>query len=163
VAIITGRAVEDIRARLPFVPDFLVGNHGIEGVPGLPDRRAGYRQLWKHWERTLAAALQDRTRFDGGIWIEQKTYSLSVHFRLARDQDKAQAALYVGDDVTDEDVFRLQRSDWLTVRIGRSSDTAAEFFLHHRLDIITLLDMLIRVMSQPDRGLADTRPASAVS
>ena len=34
VAILTGRALSDIRARLAFKPDYLVANHGQEGVPG---------------------------------------------------------------------------------------------------------------------------------
>lgn len=34
VAIITGRSLADIRPRLEFEPDYTVGNHGIEGIPG---------------------------------------------------------------------------------------------------------------------------------
>src|SRR4051794_19629681 len=34
VAVITGRSLADIRARLDFSPDFVAGNHGLEGVPG---------------------------------------------------------------------------------------------------------------------------------
>lgn len=55
----------------------------------------------------------------------------------------APSALYVGDDVTDDYVFRMRRPDWLTVRIERSGDSAAEFYIHHRLDMVQLLDALI--------------------
>jgi trehalose 6-phosphate phosphatase len=135
--------------------------------------------------------LGNNEQFDANIWIEDKTCSLSVHYRLARDQhvaegrlrqalshlapapriiggkcvfnilpedalDKGRAlealmlncgaryALYVGDDVTDEDVFRLGRPDILTVRVGRCSDSAARFYLNHRLDLVLLLDRLLR-------------------
>ena len=33
VGIVTGRALADLRPRLAFVPDYLIGNHGLEGVP----------------------------------------------------------------------------------------------------------------------------------
>jgi trehalose 6-phosphate phosphatase len=191
VAVITGRSVKDVSARLGFEPDYIVGNHGIEGIPEWEGRAASYRLLCEEWQRKLTDALKDQTAFDPGIWIENKIYSLSVHYRIARDRvrseevlcrlfaallpdahivagkcvfnllppdspDKGmalsklcqargiQTALFVGDDVTDEDVFKLHRQDWLTVRIERSSDSAAEFYLHHRLDMVQLLDTLIQ-------------------
>ena len=199
VAIISGRSVEDVAARLDFQLDFVVGNHGIEGVPGWKDQAEYYRQLCHAWEQRLAPALKDRALFDPGIWIEQKTYTLSVHYRMARDRPKAIAkllqlfatlvpaarivggkcvfnlvpsdapdkgvalaglceasgagsAIYVGDDVTDEDVFGLRREDWLTVRIEHSGDSSAEFHLDHRLDMVQLLDVLIMRLSRTGRS-----------
>jgi len=56
----------------------------------------------------------------------------------------ARCALYVGDDVTDEDVFRLHRADVLSVRIEQSADSAADFYLPQPGDIMWLLDQLTR-------------------
>lgn len=191
VAVITGRSVADIRSRLEFEPDFVVGNHGLEGVPGAEHCAGQCEQQCVDWEQRLAAALRDRSVFDPGIRIENKVYSLSVHYRLARDRVKAErqltalfarltpqarviagkcvfnllpqeaadkgvalerlieasgarSAIYVGDDVTDEDIFRLRRPDLLSVRIGCSVDSAAEFFLYHRIDMFALFDEVIR-------------------
>lgn len=190
IAIITGRSVADIRGRLGWTPDFLIGNHGLEGLPGWEQHSARYAAQCQTWSCAITDVLQDTERYDAGIFIEDKQYSLAVHYRLARERAKietelhallvtlqplprlvagkfvinllpqnapdkghaieqlmrvsgAKHAIYVGDDVTDEDVFRLRRADLLTIRIERSVDSAADFFLHHRPDIMLLLDELI--------------------
>lgn len=199
VAVISGRSREDVCARLDFLPDFVVGNHGIEGVPGWESRADQYQALCLEWKRRLVPALADRSIFDPGIWIEDKACSLSVHYRLARNRAQAEsrlldlfstlapaaqvmagkcvfnllptgapdkgmalarlcelsaarAAIYVGDDVTDEDVFKMRRKDWITVRIERGGNSMAEFYLHHRLDMVQLLDVLITQLSIPMAG-----------
>ncbi len=55
----------------------------------------------------------------------------------------APSAIYVGDDITDEDVFRLQRRDILSVRIEKGASSKADFFLNDRIEIAQLLDELI--------------------
>ncbi|HJV51249.1 MAG TPA: trehalose-phosphatase, partial [Noviherbaspirillum sp.] len=92
-AVITGRSLSDIRGRLGCAPTFVVGNHGLEGVPGWERDAVRHAQLCADWSALLAAALSDHARFDPGIRVEGKTYSLSVHYRLARDQEKARQQL----------------------------------------------------------------------
>jgi trehalose 6-phosphate phosphatase len=181
VAIITGRSVEDLNARLDFKADFIVGNHGLE---------ERYEAMCGGWRDQLAAALGRQDLPDSQIWIENKRYSLSLHYRLAQDPEQAEAklatlfksltpaprivagkyifnllpedaihkgsaleqliratgatsAMYVGDDVTDEDVFRLRRSDLLSVRIEPEPGSAAPYFIEHRQNVTQLLDALI--------------------
>lgn len=189
-AVITGRSVADIRKRLGCEPTFVIGNHGLEGLPGWERDAARHKQLCEEWEAMLAEALRDRSRFDPGIRIERKTYSLSVHYRLARNRTQAHAqlselfasllpgvrampgkcvfnllppdaadkgialqrlmescgahsAVYVGDDVTDEDVFRRRQENILTIRVGRDAASAADFYVNHRLHVSEVLDLLI--------------------
>ena len=189
VAIITGRALDDIRSLLGFSPDFVVGNHGMEGVPGWEARADEHERQCASWKAQLSRILDDAPHAEG-IAVEDKRYSLSVHYRAAPDQCKAASfideicagleprprvvagkcivslvgvdawhkgnamealmertgatsAIYAGDDVTDEDVFRLRRTDLLSVRVERSSDSAAGFFIPHAQDIERLLDALI--------------------
>ena len=190
IAIVTGRAIANIAPRLGFDPDYLVGNHGLEGVPGWQGRSDAFAALCRGWKGALTTALQDHGRYDPGIAMEDKHYSLSVHYRSAHDPAKAErqlktllenlqpparivagkyvfnvvpqdgadkggaleelmrisgasGAIYAGDDVTDEDVFRLGRHDLISVRIERSANSAAAFFVQDGHGILQLLDELI--------------------
>lgn len=190
VAILTGRSIGDIGQRLAFAPDYLVGNHGLEGLPDSAARREEFADLCAGWRQAIDAALADGRRFDPAIGIEDKAISLSLHYRQVKDavasaaalrlllatlspppriiagkcvfnllpQDagdkgtafielmrlaKAKKALYVGDDVTDEDVFTLRRGDVLSIRIGESDGSAAPYFLRRYHDVALLLDTMI--------------------
>lgn len=188
IAIITGRSVDDTRHRLGFEPDFIIGNHGMEGVPGWERHAQRHAGLCEVWREQLDKALA--RGFDPGIRIEDKRFSLAVHYRLAVNHAAAEAqleqlfmklqpqprvvwgkmvfslmpedaghkgsaleqlmimtqardAIYVGDDVTDEDVFRLRRPDLLSIRIEHASYSAAEFYLPTVGDVLYLLEELI--------------------
>jgi len=196
VGIITGRSVEDVSARLKFRPDYLIGNHGMEGMPGWPQQKERYQAICDRWAATLSAALRDPALFDKNIQIENKGYSLSVHYRMAGDHAKTEkdlyelfgtlkpsvrvisgrcvfnllprgasnkgialqnlirisgvrSTLYVGDDVTDEDAFRLRRHDLLSIRVEPAPTSAAEYCLQRYAEIPALLDKIIfRLTSQ---------------
>jgi trehalose 6-phosphate phosphatase len=65
---------------------------------------------------------------------------------LERERDFAgcDTAFYIGDDETDEDVFELDRPGRLyTVRVGRSRDSEASYFLKSQHDVDRLLERLI--------------------
>lgn len=195
VAILTGRSLQDIRSRLDFEPSYVLGNHGIEGLPGWEQRASQYREQCQAWVQSLMAAMKTEGSFDRGIQIEDKRYSLSVHYRQTSDPQKvemqlatlfarlmpearvmdgkfvfnllppgaehkgsamekliaitgARSAIYVGDDVTDEDVFCLRRPDLLSIRVEDAEASAAELFLPRPDDILSLLDELIRRLEQ---------------
>ncbi|GIZ51656.1 trehalose-phosphatase [Noviherbaspirillum aridicola] len=186
LAIITGRGMDDIRPRLGFTPEFLVGNHGLEGVPGWESLTAAHAEACQAWLSQLRAALPGH---DPGILLEDKRYSLSLHYREAADppaaaralealfatltpaprvvagkfvynllaEDRchkgsallrlmeccgARKAIYVGDDVTDEDVFRMGHPDILSIRIEASASSSAELYLPDFCETARLLDVL---------------------
>lgn len=56
---------------------------------------------------------------------------------------KRRAALYVGDDRTDEDVFALDRPDLLSVRVGRKRSSRAGFYLRDQVEVDRLLERLL--------------------
>jgi len=50
--------------------------------------------------------------------------------------------LYIGDDITDEDAFIALRESGITVRVGKSDDSAAQYYLNHTGDVSTFLSRL---------------------
>jgi trehalose 6-phosphate phosphatase len=62
--------------------------------------------------------------------------------RLARTKH----AFYIGDDRTDEDVFRLRRKEILTVRVGYKRDSAADFYIPSQVGIDRLLRKMERFL-----------------
>ena len=83
VGIITGRSLDDIRQRLGFEPDYVIGNHGLEGLPGWQRHASKNFELCRAW----LAALQPMLSAAGdAVWIEDKSYSLTVHYRHAQNQ-----------------------------------------------------------------------------
>jgi trehalose 6-phosphate phosphatase len=70
--------------------------------------------------------------------------------------------LYFGDDVTDEDVFRLDQPGRLfTIRIGRSKTSAARYYLRQQQEIDTLLEHLVALRVEPRPAAARRRGASS--
>ncbi|NJL25295.1 MAG: trehalose-phosphatase [Calothrix sp. SM1_5_4] len=184
VAVISGRSRSDLLNRMGFEPRYVIGNHGMEGVPGWRRNARTARKLCREWLSQLGDPCA------AGVFFEDKIYSLSLHYRLADrrsmarermlkkikvlspaprvipgkfvlnlmpfeapDKGKAlreimnksgrSAALFVGDDVTDEDVFRLSDRGILSVRVGRSSRSRARFYLRNQEQVKDLLRFLL--------------------
>ncbi len=188
LAIITGRAVADVRERLGFVPAHIVGNHGAESA------FTGHADTW----RAVLDGVRERLARDAGplaalgVRVEDKGQSIALHYRMAPDRlaarrairgflaaaavgpqlrvfggklvynlvaaaapDKGDAllalvahlrcdtALFVGDDVNDEAVFRSAPAHWVTVKVGRDERPShARFLLNGHEDLLPFLHRL---------------------
>ena len=85
-AVISGRARADLLARLSGAKvRAVVGNYGIEPSPEAPR----YHALVKEWMPVLREALQDLQ----GIELENKLYSLTIHYRRSRAKTRARALI----------------------------------------------------------------------
>jgi len=102
VAIVSGRGLVDLAARVPLEGLILVGNHGNEWGPPLDksgegemtiaggSRSAQQRQVCLEWAAELAAPLAE---LGSGIAFEAKSVSLSIHYRLMPDPEQSRLRL----------------------------------------------------------------------
>jgi len=100
VAIVSGRGIVDLTARVPIEGLDLVGNHGNEwGQDTREDgqepsaaqaRQAQQRQVCVDWAAELAAPLAEMGE---GIAFETKSVSLSIHYRLMKSPEQARLKL----------------------------------------------------------------------
>lgn len=88
VVIITGRSVGDLQKRLGIELPYLVGNHGLEGFLGTRVALARAERHSQAWKRAI-----EKHDLEPGVTVEDKRYSLAVHYRLARDPERAKARL----------------------------------------------------------------------
>jgi len=86
VAIVTGRSVEDVQARLGFEPQYVIGSHGAED-PSSPESERVERALDSM--RARFSSMSDRLRA-AEVEVEDKRYSIALHYRLARNRQQAQ-------------------------------------------------------------------------
>ena len=185
VAIVSGRAAADARRLVSVGNSWVIGNHGIEvvspqGESEVAPAAAEYRGAVAQAARKIASAVTHVA----GVMLEDKVWTLSVHYRLADpavlprlkaaidavaqqhglrvtegkgvyelrppvDLHKGTAVValarrlgglvpgttlvFAGDDVTDEDAFRILREhnpEAVTIRVGgEETQTEAEFRL----------------------------------
>jgi len=200
LAIISGRALPDLKARVGMPNLIYAGNHGLEiSGPGMyfiqPDAAKRVQALGE-----LLRDLQSRLEPIPGVQVENKVLSASVHYRRAPTgkmreihqainsvvtssggqfqmspglqvyeirprvrwhKGKAVAwirealakrnplAVYVGDDVTDEDAF-LALPEGITVSVGSAQQTSARYYLEDQGSLQQFLAWLIGLRPQPE-------------
>jgi trehalose-phosphatase len=109
VAIVSGRSARDAR-RLVGVKDvWVIGNHGIEVArPNAPP--AARRDVAQYAERIAAAAERCSLIADGtpGVIVEDKRWTLSVHYRLADPRVVPALSAHVAD-IADQLGLRVTR------------------------------------------------------
>jgi trehalose 6-phosphate phosphatase len=195
VIVISGRAQTDVVRRLRGVGvAAAIGNHGIESWHVA---RASVPEV-RGWLPSLASAVAPFK----GVSIEDKSFSIAVHYRRSREKRRARAAIlaaaarlpgarvvsgkqvvnllpknaphkgvalerararlgcdtaiYVGDDVTDEDVFMLdQPGRLLGVRVGVSAASVAAYAIPNQRAI----DRFLRALVECRRAVPREREA----
>jgi len=108
VALVSGRSAEDAHRMVGVDGVWAVGNHGAEcrtpdGVVDVDGRVAAYRLAL---ERAAAALGALGGSFDG-VWVEDKTWSLSLHYRQAA-RAAVPAIVAAADDVAAAQGLRVR-------------------------------------------------------
>jgi trehalose 6-phosphate phosphatase len=202
IGVISGRQLSELKSLVAIEGIYYAGNHGLEiegsGLKYINPAAEGARAVMKDLAAQLAEALESIA----GVIIQEKGYSVSVHYRLAQskdeniitetvrritaphivrgeikvypmkkvweirppvDWDKGKAALfighgikaalklnrlltiYLGDDTTDEDAFRVVRrpDGWSVYVGGEKASSAAEYCLNSVAEVGDFLGRLI--------------------
>ncbi|MBK7536208.1 MAG: trehalose-phosphatase [Myxococcales bacterium] len=184
MAVISGAGEGRRGARLGDAPvNHVIGNHGLEPGASLEEFEDEITQARGLLAESLSGV--------AGVDLEDKRYSLALHYRRSRNKrvaraailkaveelpmamrvvpgklvvnvvparapnkgdallelraaEQADTALYVGDDVTDEDVFKLDQPGRLvTVRVGEARASGAAYFLRNQQEMDRLLAKLV--------------------
>lgn len=187
-AVISGRALDDVRARVGIDGVEYAGNHGLEleGTSPVSDPDATRSRMQAVCER-----LETKINHED-CEIENKEITATVHYRRVEDEtatdrirsivetvvddvtglqcteganiveirpaiewDKGEAVrwfvgrcseeclpMYIGDDTTDEDVFRAIAPDGIGIHVG-SDETAATYRVDDVAEVTTLLEWLV--------------------
>ncbi len=92
-AVITGRPLAVIRPLVPATFQGWAGNHGAEVLPSLAaaPNLAASRRLMRSWFKSLHKEL---SRFPG-VFIEEKDFSLCVHFRSSPNRQAVRREILV--------------------------------------------------------------------
>jgi trehalose-phosphatase len=199
VGLVSGRAARDAKRLVGVEGVWTVGNHGAEIIAPTGDVSVD-PEVSRYAEPMARTAqlLEPLVAPIVGVVLENKTWTLSVHYRAADERvlprlrdivgdvaaehglrvtegkkvlelrppirvDKGTAIerlardlggltdgasiLFAGDDVTDEDAFRLLRRqdpNAVTICIGDGADTAAEFTLGNTEQLRALLERIVR-------------------
>lgn len=195
VGIISGRSLQDARRMVNLSGLVYAGNHGLEirgdGKTFVHPQANSRARFLPNLTKSLKWPLSSI----GGVLVENKGLSLSIHYRLVKIknipivkktvQDVMRAfkqkkyfslsvgkkvieirprinwnkgsavkqfrklvpekaiTVFVGDDVTDEDAFRVLKKKDFGVRIGESRHSKASLYLNSQREIVSLLQRLV--------------------
>ena len=198
-AIISGRALDDVRQLVALDDIYYAGNHGLE-IAGPGSTQIKYEKGLAFVEAVDKAYREILPQVEDieGVLVEHKKYSLSVHYRLVDkervteieqivdtllaqqpelkkhlgkkvfeirpciDWDKGKALLwllktlglegedilpvYIGDDVTDEDAFRVLQDRGIGILVTEGSgETAASHILRNTEEVKDFLDKCVQL------------------
>ncbi len=203
LGLVTGRSLSDIKRLVHLNTVFYVANHGFHTSLA--------KSRWVHPEaqRALPALGKIFSELRGavssipGVLIEDKQYTLTVHYRNVRERSvpllkksvgsvvhpyrttvkmttgkkvlevkpnvswgKGHAVLrvlkllasrgkplivYIGDDKTDEDAFRLLRRTAITIRVGWSRSSCAAYFVHSPTEVQEVLKAIDSIRDERNR------------
>lgn len=200
LAIISGRALKDIKNKIRLNNIIYSGNHGLEIEGPKIKFKSPVSLEYKTTLKQIKNYLSKRLSTIKGAFLEDKSLSLSLHYRLVDKKqiplvknifheattiylvrnkikikpgkmvfeirppikwDKGKIVLwlltrqqfilrgnnifpiYIGDDVTDEDVFGVLKNKGLTVFVGEPRVSQAKYYLKNSKEVIGFLRRIL--------------------
>lgn len=200
LAIISGRALEDIKEKVGIEGIVYVGNHGAE----IEGPKIKFKSLISLKQKAIFEQIKNELTNKlskiKGASVEDKGYSLSIHYRLVQENNVVQVKrivdeaikpfadkikksfgkrilelklpggwdkgkivlwllarvqfisgkervtpIYLGDDVTDEDAFRVLKNKGLTIFVGIPKDSYAQYYLKNTEEVKEFLGRVLEL------------------
>ena len=91
-AIVSGRALSDLASRVDGVVPHLIGNHGLESPLTDPAALIQAEKMCQGWLHRLGTDLRQPLKQDG-IEVEDKRYTLTLHYRGTDEPARVRKAL----------------------------------------------------------------------
>lgn len=102
--------------------------------------------------RDAIARLTPDPRVVSGIFVEniapQDAPNKGAALEILMGHLGCRRAIFVGDDITDEDVFRLGNPAILGIRVGRDEGSAAGYYLQGQHEMVRLLHEMITLLNE---------------
>jgi trehalose 6-phosphate phosphatase len=146
------RATAVLSRHIHFIPGAWVENKGLSLSVHFRQAKPSRIGYLKEKVRETLAAAPFRSHFE--IQEGKKVLDVrprvgwdkgSVVKRFAEHLPRRTVLLYVGDDTTDEDAFRVVRRGGIAIRVGESRSSAAIYYLKGQTEIKKLLGALIKL------------------
>ena len=93
VVVISGRSVADLSTRVRVHGQQLIGNHGLEGLGVNKEAIDQAESVCRHWLAQIRRHW-DVGVLDAGAFVEDKGYSLALHYRNSRNKKKTKLKLF---------------------------------------------------------------------
>ncbi len=200
IVVISGRALDDLKKMVDIPGIVYAGNHGIEFEDGKSYFVYPGVLPWKKLLEKLADRLTQTLKPFHGIFVENKSFTLSIHYRQLSSEKVSQAKaiflktlrskvyfsafvitngkkvwevrpptkwnkgrmilwflarfnvhipedifpIYIGDDQTDEDAFRVLKKIGINVKISQGMDEVSEanYYLRSTEEVFDFLKCL---------------------
>ena len=91
-AVISGRSLSDLAPRVNGAVPYLVGNHGLESPLTPSVTRLWADEICAGWKAAIKGVLAPQLA-DLGIDVEDKRYSLTLHYRMQEEEDRIRPIL----------------------------------------------------------------------
>lgn len=104
--------------------------------------------------------LDPKPRIIGGKFVinllPMEAFTKGEALIAAMDTFKATRAIYVGDDVTDEEVFQLRDIDLFGIHIGDGDRTVAPYYLRKQSELLGLLNSIVGILEMHQKDCDPT-------
>ncbi len=82
-------------------------------------------------------------------WDKGKAVLWLLH-NMSFSENTAVMPIYIGDDVTDEDAFKMLKNSGLTVFVGRQQKTDAQYYVNDPDEVLDFLKTLLYFVRSPE-------------